>query len=366
MVAALVDRGHLTPEWRDAFEAVPRHLFIPETVYRQDDDTAGHDYLPLHRADDPDGWLHICYTNMAITTQVDDGHPDERGRGWEPTSSSSMPSVVADMLAALAVEPGMRVLEIGTGTGWNTALLAWRIGAENVTTIEIDPVVAGHARAALDAAGYDQVCLITRDGALGWAAEAPYDRVIATVGAPRVPHAWVRQTRPGGLVLVPWGNTYYPGDLLRLTVHDDQTATGRVIGDAAFMDLRSQRTGRESGSMLGEGDIETSTTELHPYWVALTDPATAIGWWVDCRQYYTPATEHRPGRFNLIDRKTQSWARITLAEESPHTVEQAGPRRLWDEVKRAYQRWLDLDQPSAGDWLVTVDKDGQRVELKRS
>lgn len=105
-------------------------------------------YLLVHRADDPDGWLTLCYTNTSITTQVDDGHPDEQGRGCEPMSSSSMPSVVAEMLAALQVEPGMWVvLEIGTGTGWNAALMAYRLGAQNVTTLEIDPAVAEHERA---------------------------------------------------------------------------------------------------------------------------------------------------------------------------------------------------------------------------
>ena len=86
--------------------------------------------------------------------------------------------------------------------------------------------------------------MVTADGAQGYPLRAPYDRVISTVAAPEVPHAWVAQTRPGGLVLTPWGTPYYPGGLLALTVHPDATATGRIVGPASFMELRAQRIPR--------------------------------------------------------------------------------------------------------------------------
>jgi SAM-dependent methyltransferase len=103
------------------------------------------------------------------------------------TSSTSMPSVVAEMLHALRIEPGMSVLELGTGTGWNAALLAHRLGAQNVTLIEIDPDISAHARRALASAGYGAVTVITGDGALGYDVRAPYDRVLSTACVYRVP-----------------------------------------------------------------------------------------------------------------------------------------------------------------------------------
>lgn len=167
---------------------------------------------------------------------MDDGHPaGEAGWGFEVTSSASMPAVVAQMLAALDAEPGMRVLEIGAGTGYNAALLAHRLGAENIVSVEVDPAVAEHARHALAATGFSAVTVVTGDGAEGYLPRAPYDRVISTVAVAEVPHAWVAQTRPGGLVLSPWGSSYYPGGLLALTVHGDATTTGRIVGPASFM-----------------------------------------------------------------------------------------------------------------------------------
>ncbi len=104
-----------------------------------------------------------------MATQVDDGHPDVPGLGGSmPTSSASSPVIVAVMLAALDARQGHRVWEVGTGTGYNAALLAHRLGAEQVTSIEVDPDVATRARTALSANGFGAVTVITGDGALGY------------------------------------------------------------------------------------------------------------------------------------------------------------------------------------------------------
>ncbi len=145
------------------------------------------------------------------------------------------------MLEAGYVEPGMRVLEIGTGTGYTAALLAERLGARNVTSIEVDPDLAARARAALERAGYREVTVITGDGARGCSARAPFDRVLSTVAAPRVPYAWVAQTRPGALVVTPWSSAYEATGLLSLTIGPDGTATGGLVNTTiSFMPLRDQ------------------------------------------------------------------------------------------------------------------------------
>jgi protein-L-isoaspartate O-methyltransferase len=227
MVEALAERGELDERWRAALTEVPRHVFIPEVVWRQDRDAEGDcDLVPLRRADDPGLWLELAYANASVTTQVDDGVPAGEGCGFEVSSSASMPAVVAQMLGALDAEPGMRVLEIGTGTGYNAALLAHRLGAERVVSVEVDPAVAEHARRALDHVGFGAVPVVTGDGTNGYEPGAPYDRVLATVAVTQVPPAWVAQTRPGGLVITPWGNPFYSGGLLALTVDGGGTATG--------------------------------------------------------------------------------------------------------------------------------------------
>lgn len=84
------------------------------------------------------------------------------------------------------------------GTGYNAALLAHRLGAENVVSVEVDPAVADAARVALDRAGFGAVTVVTGDGVDGYADGGPYDRVLATVAVASVPPSWVAQTCPAG------------------------------------------------------------------------------------------------------------------------------------------------------------------------
>ena len=369
MVEGLARRGELDERWRAAFTEVPRHEFIPELVWHHNREAGSHcDLVPLRRCDDEQGWLERAYADAPVNTQVDDGHPaGEGGCGFEVTSSASMPGVVAEMLAALEVEPGMRVLEIGTGTGYNAALLAHRLGAGNVVSVEVDPVVAEHARQALPAAGFSGVTVVTGDGAQGYLPLAPYDRVISTVAVAEVPHAWVAQTRPGGLVLTPWGTPYYPGGLLALTVHGNATATGGIVGPASFMWLRAQRIPRYiTGRIVrGEDTATMSTTELHPWHVAGdVHAATAIGLRVPrCEKLYHPNSAE-VGTLYLVDQWSCSWATLQITTEAPYEVRQSGERKLWDEVETAYRWWVEAGEPAVDTWRFTIAPSGQRVELR--
>ncbi len=135
------------------------------------------------------------------------------------------------------------MLETGTGTGWTTALLSYRLGADNVTSIEVDPVLAERAQANLKSARFAPQLLVG-DGADGWPAGGPYDRVHATCAVTHIPYAWVTQTRPGGLILTPYSPGYGYGWLAVLHVGGDGTATGRFPLPSGYMQLRSQRPPR--------------------------------------------------------------------------------------------------------------------------
>jgi protein-L-isoaspartate O-methyltransferase len=362
LVAELTQAGVLDDDWRPVFESVPRDAFIPSVVWQVG---RGGRLVALRRDEDPDRWWEIAYRNRPVDTQVDDGHPAEDGTGWEVTSSASQPSVVAKMLTALRVEPGMRVLEIGTGTGYNAALLAQRVGQENVTTIEVDPAVAEHARAALDAAGYSKVAVITGDGAEGWAEGAPYDRVIATVSAREVPYSWIGQTVPGGRVVVPLRNAYHPPGLATLTVRADGTASGRLGYPLLFMGLRAQRVPRPTLDHVGAPEV-TGETALHPHrWAGHRDAAMAIGQRVgDGVATHYEAVTDTTGVMWLIDPGTRSWAAVDVAPRPPYRVRQSGPRRLVDEVLAGYRWWQEQGEPGVDAWLVTVGVDGrQTIEL---
>jgi protein-L-isoaspartate(D-aspartate) O-methyltransferase len=370
--AALVDelaaeRG-LSEPWRVAFLAVPREVFIPEVIWRP----AGDDLVALRRSDAPDQWLARAYGPHYVITQVDDGAPaGPEGRGRMVTSSASRPDIVALMLAAGRVEPGMRVLEIGTGTGYTAALLAHYLGPHNVTSIEVDPQLAARARAALQRAGYGQVRVVTGDGAHGWPAGAPFDRVLSTVAAPRVPYQWVAQTRPGGLVVTPWSSAYQPGGLLSLTVGPDGSATGGLINTTiSFIPLRDQRITRP-----GAADIvrDTDTPErchtgLHasrlcnddddaPFAIAIQVPG--------CYWEYQPARGD-DGCWGVwfLDPGTRSWARFDYRPDTRRwPVHQFGPRRLFDELTTAYHRWERAGRPPATHWRFTITPHGQRAEM---
>jgi protein-L-isoaspartate(D-aspartate) O-methyltransferase len=164
--------GAATESVAAALLAVPRHVFVPD--------------VPLETA----------YRDEAIITK--------RDMNGVPISSSSQPRIMALMLDQLGLAPGQRVLEIGAGTGYNAALLAYLVGPTGVVvSVEIDPEVVERARTSLAAAGYPDVRVVCADGANGHPAAAPYDRIIATVGVWDLAPAWLDQLAPGGRVVVP-------------------------------------------------------------------------------------------------------------------------------------------------------------------
>jgi protein-L-isoaspartate O-methyltransferase len=154
--------------------------------------------------------------------------------GW-PTSSSTLPSLVIAMLEDLQVTDGMSVLEIGTGRGYSAGLLCHRLGADNITSIEIDPAVAARAAAALRQAGY-RPRLLTGDGLAGYPPEAPYDRIIATCSVRRIPRPWLSQAAEGAVIVTAMSGWLMGSALVRLTVTSPGTATGTFLpGTVSFM-----------------------------------------------------------------------------------------------------------------------------------
>lgn len=168
MITQIKDRGYtLSGRVEQTLRTVERHAFVPDAA------------------------LADAYASSIVVTK--------RGPANEVLSCLSEPGIVALQLGQLDVRPGHRVLEIGAGTGYTAALLAQLVGSRgHVTTIDVDGDVVADARRNLAAAGFDTVEVMLGDGALGHPAGAPYDRIVAAVGAFGIPEGWLAQLALGG------------------------------------------------------------------------------------------------------------------------------------------------------------------------
>jgi protein-L-isoaspartate(D-aspartate) O-methyltransferase len=151
----------------------------------------------------------------------------------------SQPFIVALMTELLQLAPGARVLEVGTGSGYQAAILA-EMGAQ-VYSIEIVAPLAERARKALDAAGYGAVVTRTGDGYLGWPDAAPFDGIIVTAAPDHVPPALVEQLKPGGRLVIPVGPHWLSQDLRVIRKEaDGRTVTQRTL-PVRFVPLTRKR-----------------------------------------------------------------------------------------------------------------------------
>jgi protein-L-isoaspartate(D-aspartate) O-methyltransferase len=167
----------------DAMARVPRHLFVPE---------------PLRS---------VAYGDHPLPI----GHDQ----------TISQPYIVGFMTEALEIEPPHRILEIGTGSGYQAAVLAELALA--VYTIEIVPPLAERARQTLAALGYRNVTVRTGNGYLGWREHAPFDRIMVTAAPEEIPQALVDQLKVGGLMAIPVGRAEQQLRVLRRTASGLET-----------------------------------------------------------------------------------------------------------------------------------------------
>lgn len=358
LVDTLTANGSLrTAPWKQAAEAVPRHEFLRGGFFRRVDGAGPTAWAPV--MEDEAGWLESCYQDESLVTQIAGTIVPADVRGQirrRPTSSSTLPSLVLHMLENLQIEPGMSVLEIGTGTGYSTGLLTSRLGEKNVTSIEYDEDVAVRAGTALARLGLHPT-LVHGDGLLGHPEGAQYDRVVATCGVHTVPAAWIEQTRPGGRILTTIGGWLGSSELACLTVHDDGTASGPLLnGHVEFMLARPHLppplgllpdlgTGLEREAVIGADVLDDWTAR---FVVQFAAPQA---------QRLTMARDGRTEEV-LIDVESGSWAAL-YEEAGRWTVRQDGPGALWDSVEELLGRWHASGTPAVEKLSVHVTPRGQ-------
>ncbi|MEU8248129.1 methyltransferase domain-containing protein [Nonomuraea sp. NPDC048916] len=352
----LADRlPDLDGRWREAMRAVPRRLFVPGRAWCLPGEGEGH---LIDRAIEPDLWEHaVCSVDTAIVTQIDDGAIGIGEGGGEYTSSGSAPGVVAAELALLDPYDGDEVLEIGTGTGWTAALLAHRLGDANVTSVEIDPSVLAVAEANIRKAGRSPR-LVLGDGTKGHPEGAPYDRVHVTCGVREVPYGWVEQTRPGGVIVLPWISGWEGAHLARLTATGDGGAMGEFHRACAFMPLRSQRW----SAPVVEGGFRRSSTLLDPRRVVRSSYGAEVAIAGMLPGVCGTHADEEGGGFRVWLWSDDSEAHAHYTPDYKRiSVWQRGPRDLWDEVEAAFLRWVSWGSPGRDRFGMTVTPEGQYI-----
>jgi protein-L-isoaspartate(D-aspartate) O-methyltransferase len=257
MVEALRSMGVRDRAVLDAMASVPRHRYVDRFWAAPTGMPWTSEHVREFVVDDDaaDETLRVVYEpSTALATRGPVDVP-------QATSSLSAPIIVALMLAELHLGPGLRILEIGAGSGYHAVLMATLVGDPAlVTTLDIDQSVISDTVHRLQRLGLDAMTVRCMDGASGAHDRAPFDRVVATVGCADIAPAWTEQLAPGGEILVPLEHgQLHP----RVQIHRASELLGRFVGQSGFIPIR----GVQGTAKLWQGSgplMETGTDEDLP------------------------------------------------------------------------------------------------------
>lgn len=339
-LAALRTTGAVrTAALEQAFAAVPRHRCVAGFfTHLGEPGTGSYVEVPQHGPVPPD-LLATVYADRPLVTHCD---PD-----GAPTSSSSTPSLMAHMLQALCLGPGMAVLEIGSGTGYNAALMSVLTAPHGrVVSLDTQPEVVAGAAASLTRVGRRTgVSVRLADGWGGHPAEAPYDRIIATVGVAGLSPHWLDQLAPDGVVVVPVAHGgAHP--VIAVDRDGDGHPIGRGVVWTGF--IRSGGRLADAGrppSWPGPQTI-TSTGSHTGVVPPLDDDAYHDLWFsLACLDPRVIRASSESGEgFGLAD------PRLGLLYAARDAVHRSGHPRLVDELRSLVDRWERLGRPGPERW----------------
>ncbi|WP_413799178.1 protein-L-isoaspartate(D-aspartate) O-methyltransferase [Streptomyces iranensis] len=357
--AALASKtAHPGSDWWAPIRETPRHLLVERWF------TPGpHGWTAVDGLSDEEVWATAGYSDTTLVTRIGPVHADRTEPGQTvtglPTSSSTLPSLVVTMLRHGRLTPGVRLLDLATGSGYSAALACHRLGDDLVTTLDVDPYltqIAAERLARIDR----HPKVITADANR----ELPggYDRIVSMVSVPRVPAQWLTALAPGGRLVTTITST---GLIITADKTDDGGAAGRVEWDrASFM---ATRAGDDYPPALNDLFATASTDEgtvtVSPF--PVLDVMQAWEVW-SMLSLTAPGIEHRTGtgddggRMTWMLHADGSWARAhTGAGELTATVHQGGPRRLYDLLDQIRWRWLEHGELPVYGAKVTITPDGE-------
>jgi protein-L-isoaspartate(D-aspartate) O-methyltransferase len=365
-IAELSREVQLEEEYVRAFAAIDRGNFVPVCYAAQDN--AGHwpiEWRRLSRADDDSGlWAKNVYSSQkAVVTKF-----SETG---VPLVSSTDPQVMAVMIQELRPRAGDRVLEVGTGTGYNAAILAEIVGDGGaVTSVEIDEDASASAASRL--ADRANIHFAQADGRLGYAPEAPYDCIVVTGNASRVEHSWISQLAPAGRLVVHLKSAMV-GGIFAATAAGGGVISGRFLDypEVGFIPLHDSSGPAEGWGEepIGElGNRLASQGALPPVADMLLEEnsrdALAFVGLLTAPDRYRTYEIGRPGewfRGAVIGRGRQrSELREVRVAGGRKEIALAGDESLLAELAGAYESWTGSGSPRHWQLQFTISAEGVR------
>jgi methyltransferase of ATP-grasp peptide maturase system len=369
MAKALAEEGVLAdPGWRAGVGTVPRHAFVPG-FYLPAAERDGQGltvWEPVTAELDYGRWLAAAYSDTTLIAQFDGDEPNWKNpqarHGGAPTSSSTLPSLVVGMWADADVQKGHTVLEIGTGTGYSTALACERLGSADVTSIEVDPHRLEQAASALYGCGYTPT-LAVADGLYGYWPEASFDRIVAACSFRAVPPALLAQVRPGGKILLTLSGWLYGYARVLLTVTKDGTAEGQMLGGTvSFMSARTHAApafGNPAHWAAGLPEAGRAARHSPERITAGTEKAFHLRFLAQCAVPDAQMTTVGDVVY-LVDVTTGSAVILTPAE-GRWEVREGGPVRLWERIEAVLSAYDEAGQPGPETFTLHVYDGGQHL-----
>jgi len=347
--------------WK-GFDAVKRHYFAP-TLYEEHDNDI-EEYI-LNYNDPQTDILRKIYTDRPIAVLMEKGNV---------ISTSSQPFVMAAMLSDGHADTDKSVLEIGTGSGYNAAVLAEITGStDNVTTVEIGRTVSRFAGENLQRSGYGDLDVINADGGRGYEENAPYDSIIVTCGAPEIPFA--DQLKEGGYIALPLVSRGME-TLTSMQRIDNSLFRGTMSIFVRFLHFEGVYSDKNQFSKrvgalqrLIEGHAERSSSLENQLSDIMLDKNADMKSRIDRMnfQFYLAVSNPNAMLYESDRDGFESgyaiWNRTGGVREMGFTVMfrdrilKWGSEKSSESLSRSYSEWIDLGKPGLEDYTVYFSRD---------